>query len=119
MIFSISPFCAPEKPCACPATTPNDNRAAAATRRVTMPIELVLSRSGPPAARGGWPCGAYDVVGLHPSGRADRKAGFGARRELPRGRAVAAHDGGLCGGEVGLGEVALAAVGHRKLRIAV
>ena len=60
-----------------------------------------------------------DVVGLHPGGRADRQTGLGARGELARGLDVAAREGGLRGGEIGLREVALAAVGHGELRVGV
>src|SRR5215831_10059762 len=60
---------------------------------------------------------ADDVVGAHPGGRTDGQAGLGARGELPRGLDVAAVEGSLRGGEIGLREIALAAVGHRELRI--
>ena len=62
---------------------------------------------------------ADDIVGAHPGGRADGQAGLGARRKLPRGPDVAAREGGLRGGEIGLGEVALAAIGHGELSIGV
>ena len=68
---------------------------------------------------GTWRLEGGDVVGLHPAGRADRKAGLGAGGELARGPQVAAREGGLRGGEIGLGEVALAAIGHGELGIGV
>src|ERR1700736_3956931 len=60
-----------------------------------------------------------DVVGANPSGRTGGKAGFGAGGKVARGAVVAAREGGLRGGEIGLGEVALAAVGHGELAVAV
>ena len=60
-----------------------------------------------------------DIVGLDPTGRADREARLGARRELARGLVVAAHECGLRRGEIGLRKVALAAIGHGELGIAV
>src|SRR5215472_1469627 len=64
----------------------------------------------------GWAVGC-DIVRLHPTGRADREAGLGARRELARGQQLAAHERGLGGGKVGAREIALAAIGHGELGI--
>ena len=44
---------------------------------------------------------------------------LGPRREFARGLVVAAGEGGLRRGEIGVGEIILAAVGHRQLRIGV
>src|SRR5690242_399474 len=60
---------------------------------------------------------ARDIVGFDPAGGADRKARLGARRELARGLPVAAREGGLGGGEIGVGEVAFAAVGHGQILV--
>src|SRR5664279_5898527 len=60
-----------------------------------------------------------DIVGAHPGGRAYGQAGLGAGRELARRLDVAAHEGGLRGGEIGLGEIALAAIGHGELGIGI
>src|SRR5690242_21833808 len=57
-----------------------------------------------------------DIVGTYPGGRADRKTRLGTRGELARGFDVAAREGGLRGSEVGIGKVALAAIGHCQLR---
>src|SRR6267154_1950764 len=50
---------------------------------------------------GHWLC-SDDVVGLDPSGRADRETGLGTRGKLARGLAVDAKEGGLCRSQIGL-----------------
>src|SRR3981081_2814667 len=46
--------------------------------------------------------GSDDVVGLDPSGRADRETGFCARGEFARGLVVATQEGGLRRSQIGL-----------------
>src|SRR5262249_38689233 len=54
---------------------------------------------------------ACNVVRLDPSGRSYGKTPLGASRQLPGGRQIAAVERRLGGGEVRVGEVALAAIG--------
>ena len=49
---------------------------------------------------------AHHLLGRDPGGRADGEPRLGAGRKLARGLEVAAGEGGLRGGEVGLGDVA-------------
>src|ERR1700680_2389229 len=56
-----------------------------------------------------------DVVRLEPSGRALREARAGTGGELAGGAEVAVVEGGLGGGERGVGLVALAAIGDGEL----
>src|SRR5579862_734838 len=60
-----------------------------------------------------------DVVGPYPTGGADGKSLLGAFREFARCFVVAAGEGGLCRGKIGIGKVAFATVGHRQRRISV
>src|ERR1700738_129187 len=61
-------------------------------------------------------CG-NDIIGLDPSGGADRETGFCARSEIAGGLVVAAKKGGLCGSQIGLRVISLSAVGHCELGI--
>ena len=121
MIFSISPRCAPEMLCACPATRAERQHEAGGERRDVRSKRMEFSpfRIRCASATRAAVLGAYDIVGLDPTGRADREAGLGARRKLARGLVVAAHEGGERRGKIGLREVALAAIGHGELGIAV
>src|SRR5262252_3319340 len=62
---------------------------------------------------------ACDVVRLHPARRSYRKTTLGATGKLPGGREISTIEGRLGGGEVGVGDVALAAIGHGKLVVGV
>src|SRR5580704_1013150 len=62
---------------------------------------------------------ACDVVCLHPARRSYRKTALGATGKLPGGRKISAIEGRLGGGEIGVGEVALAAIGHGELVVGV
>src|SRR6267154_4221105 len=56
---------------------------------------------------------------LDPARRTDGETRLGAGGDLARGLVVAADEGGLGGGEVGLREVTLSAIRHRKIIIAI
>src|SRR5215469_17816705 len=60
-----------------------------------------------------------NVVRLDPAGRADREAVLGAAREHARRLDVAAQQRRLGGSEIGMAEIALAAIGDGELRIAL
>src|SRR4051812_31774130 len=62
--------------------------------------------------------GAHNIVSFDPSGGPDRKAGLGPGGEITRGLIVAAQEGGLGRGQIGLRIVTLAAIGHRELHVA-
>src|SRR3984893_17744622 len=62
---------------------------------------------------------ARDVVSLDPPRRADREACLGAGGDLARRPDIAAHEGGLGGGEIRPRKIVLLRVCHGKLRIAV
>src|SRR6516225_5285472 len=62
---------------------------------------------------------AGNIVSLDPPRRADREAGLGAGGNLARRLDIAAHEGGLGGGEIRPRKVVLLRVGHGKLCIAV
>src|SRR5262249_28913735 len=57
----------------------------------------------------------YNIIGLDPTGRTDRQFGLGARGQLTRSFDVAARKCCLSRGKVGIGDIALAAIGHREL----
>src|SRR5438105_6405986 len=95
------------------------SRAAASARRredrmalVSFSASVALER-----AAAGRPV-AGDVVGLDPAGRSDREAALGADGKLACSLYIATGKCRLSGGEIGLGQVALAAIGHGELGVA-
>src|SRR5262249_36657380 len=118
-IFSISPRCSAETAC---ARTGDDagNATAAAMNTAAIGasenrIVVILSQSTPDIRR----LVAGDVVRLGPSRRSDRETGLGASGNLARSAQVAAVERRLRRGEIGMGEVALAGIGDRKLGVGV
>src|SRR5262245_39468087 len=118
---SISLRCSPVKDCAragaAAGTVARSANSAATNGRETNfigvhPLLLAAER----ALR--W-LQAGEIVGFDPAGRSDRKARPGARGDFTRGLEVAAHEGRLRGGEIGVGQVVLEAVGHRQLAVGV
>src|ERR1043166_3170469 len=117
MMRSSSPRWASLKLCARAGTaaTTAINRAAVVVskRRIAFPYLSVMARG---AGRGFI---GDDVVGANPPGRTGGKAGLGAGGEIARGAVVAAGKRRLRRREIGFGQVALAAVGHGELAVAV
>src|SRR5581483_5252395 len=91
------------------------NRAPAKGRRSKVMVGFLVSSLPPDGASLGFV--ARNVVGFHPSRRADRKTRLGAGGKLARGAKISAHEGSLRRGEIGTSEIALVAIGHRKLGI--
>src|SRR5262245_23614479 len=115
MMRSISLRCSPVKDCACAGAaagtaTRSANSAAVNGREENFIGIRPLSRAAERALR--W-LQAGEIVGFDPAGRSDRKAPPRARGDLALGLDVAAHEGRLRGGEIGVGQVVLEAVGHR------
>src|ERR1700681_4831275 len=101
-----------------PGTTMSAMAATAAARRRGAKVIVIIL----PASRAG--CSrrcfeARNVVGLHPAGRSDRETGLGPHGKLAGGRIIAAGKGGLRRGEIGLGDIALLAIRHGELHVAV
>src|SRR5258706_14948561 len=126
MMCSISPRCGAEKLCARDGAGSISRAAvaAAASRRGVMVIGFFLCDGLVSGGSLGQAAGierleAGDVVGLDPARRTDGETRLGAGGDLARGLVVAADEGGLGGGEVGLREVAFAAIRHREIVIAV
>src|SRR5262245_6520013 len=88
---------------ACPGRGANSR----VCQRPTSPnIRLIFRRFRPVGG---------DIVGPDPAGRTGWQAGLGPGGELARGLKVARRKRSLGGGEIGLGEVALLAIGLRQL----
>src|SRR5262249_37200220 len=108
---SISPRWASLKACApAGAAAMTARQRAAAVERSRWRIAGSLLSIA--AHRAGWGFIGHNVVGANPPGRTGGKARFGAGGKVAGGAVVAAREGRLGGGEIGLGEVAFAAVGH-------
>src|SRR5215470_11059595 len=60
-----------------------------------------------------------DVVRANPARRSDRKTLLSAFGKFARGLVVAAREGGLGRGKVGVGEVIFACIGHRQRCVGV
>src|SRR5262245_40143707 len=121
MMRSTSLRCSPVNVCAragaaAGTATRSANSAAANGREVNFIGVGPLSRAAERALR--W-LQAGEIVGFDPPGRSDREARPRARGDLARGLDVAAHEGGLRGGEIGVGQVVLEAVGHRQVAVGV
>src|SRR5579863_2385359 len=58
-----------------------------------------------------------DIVGAYPAGGTDGKSLLGPLGEFARGLVVAAGKSSLCRGEIGVGEIVVAAIRHRQRRI--
>src|SRR5450631_3188079 len=125
-MVSISPRCASVKLCA--EAGRGAPRSASASSAGTIRRNEGIRKSSrwtrDPSKKNAWLIGAAgqrlcrdDIVGLDPSGRADREPGFRTRGQLASGLVIAAKEGGLCGGQIGLGVVALPAIGHRELGV--
>src|SRR5258708_575561 len=123
MMRSISLFCGAENSCAATGgvgASISQAAAVAPARRIGIGIMGASPRwkSLDQAARLQRTV-ARDVVRLHPAGRSYRKTAFRATGKLPGGRKISAIESRLGGGEVGIGEVALAPVGDGKMVIGV
>ncbi len=122
MMRSISPRCAAVKDCACA----EPRRAAPAGPRTARQrhgrrSNVIIVRPSVIRPRKAL-CGGLRLAmssALTQPGEPTGKARLGAGGDLARGLDVAAHEGRLRGGEIGVGEVALLAIGHRQLAVAV
>src|SRR6478752_1721549 len=121
MIFSISPRWSALNDCAragaaAGSASRTANSAAARGREARFMVFVLLSSMAPRALRR---LVAGEVVGFHPTGRADRETGLGPRSNLARGLHVAAHEGRLRGCEVRARQVVLLAIGHGQLAVGI